>query len=278
MKHLSEFECSQIITKLKRLPSQVFNRGSATKLVIKLAVALLLCSLPYLGCASRPRGAPVPTALVGWWPGEGNANDRIGAHNGALLGEVAFVPGKVGQAFSLEGFNSYVNVPSSPALKPTGPFTVEAWVNYKGFTGPDGGTIVAKGEDVDDAIDWALVIGPAQKLRPHLNVAGDWVVFNCDSRLAPGVWYHVAMIYDGSSLSGYVNGLLDGTIAASGAVQATDYPLRIGAYAPVTGTHAKAYFAGQVDEVSLYNRALSANEIQAIYQAGSAGRDRRAHP
>jgi len=201
----------------------------------------------------------------------------VGAHNGALLGEVAFVPGKVGQAFSLEGFNSYVNIPSSPALKLTGPFTVEAWVSYKGFTGPDGGTIVAKGEDVDDAIDWALVIGPAQRLRPHLNVAGDWVVFNCETRLTPGVWYHVAMVYDGSSLRGYVDGLLDGMVAATGAVQATDYPLRIGAYAPINGTHAKAYLAGYVDEVSLYSRALSADEIQAIHQAGSAGKTKSPH-
>jgi hypothetical protein len=200
----------------------------------------------------------------------------MSAHNGTLQGEATFAPGKVGQAFSLKGINSYVNVPSSPALKPTGPFTVEGWVNYTGFTGPHGGTIVAKGEDVEDAIDWALVIGPAQKLRPHLNVDGNWNVFDCASTLAAGVWYHVAMVYDGSSLRGYVNGLLDGTAAASGTVQATDYPLRIGAYAPVNGTESKAYLAGRVDELSFYGQALPAAEIQAIYQAGSAGKGRRA--
>ena len=54
-----------------------------------------------------------------------------------------------------------------------------------------------------------------RKLRPLLNVGGRWTAFNCASTLATGVWYHVAMVYDGASLRGYVNGALDGTTAAS---------------------------------------------------------------
>ena len=165
-----------------------------------------------------------------------------------LQGGVSFAPGRVGQAFALNGSNSYINVASSPALKPTGPFSVEAWAYYEGFTSPVGATIVAKGQDTDVVPgDWALVIDATRKLRPLLNVGGSWVAFNCASTLATGVWYHVAMVYDGASLRGYVNGALDGTIAASGTVQATDYPLRIGAYAPVNGTHGKAYLQGRID-------------------------------
>jgi len=80
------------------------------------------------------------------------------------------------------------------------------------------------------------------------------------------------MVYDGASLRGYVNGVLDGTTAASGTVQATDYPLRIGAYAPVNGTASKSYFPGRIDELTFYSRALSASEIVAIYNAGHTGK------
>jgi hypothetical protein len=220
---------------------------------------------------TQPCDAP-PEGLVSWWRAEGDASDYAGTNNGILQGGVTFTPGRVGQAFGFNGTNSYVQVPSRSGLKPTGSFTVEAWVNYDTLFGANGGTIVAKGQDAEDVIDWALVMGPTQQLRPHLNVGVYWNVYNCASTLDTGVWYHVAMVYDGASLRGYVNGALDGTTAASGTVQATDYPLRIGAYAPVNGTASKAYLPGRIDELSLYNRALSASNVAAIYNAGSAGK------
>lgn len=232
----------------------IYNAGSAGK-----------CPSSQTNCVSPPSG------LVSWWAGEGNTLDYVGGNNGTLQGSVTFVPGQVGQAFGLNGTNAYVNIASSPALKPTGPFSVEGWANYDGFTG-NAGTIAAKGQDVENAIDWALVIDATQKLRPLLNVGGSWVAFNCASTLATGVWYHVAMVYDGSNLRGYVNGLQDGAVSASGTVQTTDYPFRIGAYAPINGIGSKAYLAGRVDEVSVYNRALTASEIHAIYSAGGGGK------
>ena len=68
---------------------------------------------------------PPPAGLVSWWRAEGDASDYAGTNSGIVQGAVTFVPGWVGQAFALNGSNSYINVPSSPALKPTGPFTVE---------------------------------------------------------------------------------------------------------------------------------------------------------
>jgi Concanavalin A-like lectin/glucanases superfamily/Pro-kumamolisin, activation domain/Reelin subrepeat B/Immunoglobulin domain/HYR domain/Viral BACON domain len=240
--------------------------------VVTNALGSVTSSNALLTVNAGPPCAPPPQGLVSWWRAEGDATDYAGVNNGTLQGAVTFAPGRVGQAFNLNGTNSYIQVPSSPALKPTGPFTVEGWVNYNGFTGPNGGGIITKGQDAEAAMDWTLVVGPARELRPGVMAGGYWVTYGCSSALATGVWYHVAMVYDGSSVRVYLNGLLDGSAGASGAVQASDYALRIGAYAPVNGTANKSYLLGRIDELSLYGRALSAAEIQAVYNAGSAGK------
>ena len=70
---------------------------------------------------------PPPAGIVGWWPGEGNANDIVGGDNGTLEGDTTFAPAEVGQGFRLDGTSGYVQIPDSVALKPTN-VTVEAWV------------------------------------------------------------------------------------------------------------------------------------------------------
>src|SRR5262249_12080197 len=86
--------------------------------------------------------------LVAWYPGEGNANNAIAGNNGALSGGIAFVPGKVGQAFSFNGLDSYVQVAASSAIE-TQTISVEAWVNSNSV-GRDS-YILAKGAQGDVA-------------------------------------------------------------------------------------------------------------------------------
>jgi Concanavalin A-like lectin/glucanases superfamily/Bacterial Ig domain/FG-GAP-like repeat/Regulator of chromosome condensation (RCC1) repeat/Immunoglobulin domain/IPT/TIG domain len=215
---------------------------------------------------------PPASALAAWWRAEGNGNDNVGGNDGSLQGGVSFQPGKVSQAFAFNGASTFVQVTSSPVLKPTGPFTLEGWVNYDQITGPNGGTIVMKGPDAEVPGDWALSISVVQKLRPHVNLDGNWIYFDCNTTLATGLWYHIAMVYDGTNITGFVNGTSDGTQAASGTVRASDDPLKIGTYAPANPPSTTSFFAGRIDEVSFYNRALSASEIQSIYNASSAGK------
>jgi hypothetical protein len=205
-----------------------------------------------------------PPGLVALWSGDGAANDSVGGNHGALHGGVSFASGKVGQAFNFNGIDSYVNVPSSPAIKMTGPFTIVAWINYLRTSGVGNNavSVVTKGIDAATTMDWGLGISPGQKLRPYAQIGADWIYFDCDTILNTGVWYHVAMVYNGTNIQGYVNGTLDGSKTVSGVLQATDYPLRIGTYASVL---APGFFPGEIDELAIYNRALSASEIQTIY-------------
>jgi len=91
-------------------------------------------SLPLLAATPGAFGATscltAPSSLAGWWPGDGNANDIAGANNGALQGgATATLAGEVGQAFNFDGTNSFVQIPDSPALRPTN-LTIEAWVRF----------------------------------------------------------------------------------------------------------------------------------------------------
>ena len=219
---------------------------------------------------SRATPAYPPLGMVGWWQAEGNETETVGWHDGLPRGGVTFATGKVGQAFQLDGSSGYVEVPSDDDLKFTGPFSIEAWINFSELRS-DNDCIVAKGVDADEPVDWALEVDNAGKLRVHAQLNGSWDVFSCSTTLSTNTWYHVAMVYDGSSLKGYVNGVLDGSQSASGAVHTSDDSMKIGAYAP-SDVSGPDFFPGKIDELTLYNRALSASELLAIYNASADGK------
>jgi hypothetical protein len=81
-----------------------------------------------------------------------------------------------------------------------------------------------------------------------------------------GIFTHVAFTWDGSNLQTYINGNLDNTIPTTiYAIGSNSFPIRI-------GNDAAVGFKGQIDETAIYNRALSASEIQSIFSAGSDGK------
>jgi hypothetical protein len=245
------------------------SRTLQSALIIVVAVLVLVGFgvggwLGYTKFKMFSQRGQLPSGLVALWSGEDNANDSLGKSEGQVLNQTGFAPGKVGKAFDFDGVGSYVNVPSNPAIKMTGPFTIMAWINYSRTSGnyQDSVMVVTKGIDAVTSMDWGLGISPAQKLRPHAQIGPDWIYFDCDTTLQTGVWYQVAMVYSGTNIQGFVNGTADGNKVVSGALLATDNPLRIGAYASV---YPPAFFSGKIDELALYNRALSAEEIQKIY-------------
>src|SRR4051812_476779 len=94
--------------------------------------SLLLTVLPGASATGAAFGtapsciAP-PAGLVGWWPGDGDANDRAGTSNGILRNGTGFAGGEVSQSFALNGSGN-VEVPNAPALNPINQLTIEAWI------------------------------------------------------------------------------------------------------------------------------------------------------
>lgn len=208
---------------------------------------------------------PIPANVISWWPAGGNAKDAItvSSNNGSWTGTSTYSSGKVGQGFEVSSGN-YIQVPNSSTLNPTNEISIEGWI--KASTGySDFQTIVMKG-DLSD-FSYALLLDPDNKIYAAID---PWYYVQSTNAITTNVWHHIAMTYQTNSeiLNVYVDGQLDeaGWIANSSHIITS--PLLIGydgfGYYP---------FIGQIDELALYNRALSASEIQAIYNAGVAGKN-----
>jgi hypothetical protein len=200
------------------------------------------------------------------------ANDSSGnANNGTIAGatRVAGQPG-FGGALSFDGVASIVNVAHSASLALTTGMTLEAWVNPSANAGvaPNAGwrTVILK-ERGADGLAYALYgnDGDMNPSRPagYVHNGADGGT-DKEATAAPalpiGVWSHVAVTFDSASIRLYVNGVLRNTLAAPGAIGASASPLRIGGN-NVFSAPGTEFFAGLIDEVRVYNRALGAAEI-----------------
>jgi hypothetical protein len=187
---------------------------------------------------------------------------------------VTFTNGMVGQAFSFNGESNYVSIPNSPSLNIcVSSITVETWIKLNHLTADwNWEGIVTKGNT-----SWRLQATAGAKTVNFAasGASPEWVTGSRD--VHDGQWHHVAGVYDGTNMSLYVDGTLDVSQPATGLISQNSSPLCIGAnaqaYVPSCGCNQPGYFFdGLIDEVSIYNRALTALEIQAIYAAGSAGK------
>ncbi len=220
--------------------------------------------------------SPAPSGLVDWWPGEGNANDIVGTNNGTLVGGVSYAAGEVGQAFSFDGTSGYVAIPDSPSLDSLiTNITIELWMK-SGQTNAnsDWKGIVTKG----NSTAWQLKAeSGAKTLNWCFGTSVNSYQLTGTRNVNDEQWHHVAATYDGTNMFIYVDGTLDASQAATGLIVPNSDLVCIGAnskaYVPSCGCQEPGYFFnGLIDEVSIYNRALTASEIQAIYAAGSAGK------
>lgn len=217
---------------------------------------------------------PFSDGLVAYYPFNGNANDESGNGNngtvhGALLAADRF--GSANSTFRFDGTSAYIEVPSSTTLTFAQQITVSAWMRTDHFLpsqadgGGSGYCLVTKGRDIEGKDDWAcLVDGNAQRFA--LSVANGWVYWNATTPLSASVWQQVIYSFDGSKMRTFLNGQISGQQPAPGTFDISAGSVRIGAYAPVNGVQSKAFFRGELDDVRIYNRALTEQEIKDLYR------------
>lgn len=219
-----------------------------------------------------------PDGMVANWRGEGNANDSFGGNNGILVNGATFAPGMVGQGFSLDGINSYVLIPNSAALSLTNEITIEFWYKDTGSSAATHGLISKSLTTGAQLVNYGVAedLGPQNIITSYFNEPSTWYEFSQHSPPpVAGLFHHLAVTFrqlsDGSNveIDNYVDGQMEFSSVLKGnlARTANSAPVVIGAWDPT-----QAYFKGIMDEVSIYRRALTATEIQAIYLAGSAGK------
>ena len=206
-----------------------------------------------------------PAGIVAWWPGDGNADDIVGGNNGAPMNGATFAAGLVGPAFALDGLDDHELVPNSPSLATSGEFTIDFWFNPSVSLTPLSSTspgFLSKGSansiDLSNNDGRLEVRGPVP--RPS-STTSTWLA---------GTWYHIAVTFDTTNYRIYVNGLLEGSVPSTYSILDNGNDVAIGTIPGFPPSNVS--FGGLIDEMSLYNRALTASEVQAIFNAGSAGK------
>ena len=231
----------------------------------------------FTGLGPNTVPAALPSGCVAWWRGEDNFLDSVGTHHGTGKNGAAFASGKVGQSMSFDGTDDSIEVPSSGELNLVSGqgWTMEGWVNPE----TSNQFIAHKGSQLSgQAPYWGVYVSDGL-LRFEVCPGSGWDTLISSAGMVTGQWQHFAVVADkmGGPISGY-HLYLDGTDAgvsfshdgtSSGTVNVTE-PLRIGVVNN-SGTMG-AYAKGQMDELAIYNRALSPTEIAAIHAAGSAGK------
>jgi hypothetical protein len=209
------------------------------------------------------------SGLVGWWKfDEGSgpvAHDSSGKGNdGTLNGPVKWTEdGKIGGALAFTGPYNFVLVPNAPSLNPTNAITIAAWINPS-WTGNN--RILQKSTEGSDN-QYRLLKEGGNNIRFHIPPAPN---FEVTGKLPPnGEWTHLAATYDGSMIRVYFNGTVVGQTAFSGKMDVSDGPLFIGS--KWSQAPAGDEYNGIMDDVRIYNRALSASELQVL------GGDPKAH-
>ena len=203
---------------------------------------------------ARPEGL---VAAYGFEEGGGTRTADVSGHgnNGTLAGTGWTTAGRFGDALTFNGTTSMVSVPDSASLGLAPGMTLEAWVRPTAA----GGARTVVGKERTGGLAFGL-FGSTAGGAP----AGDGYLGGAERTVAGtgplplSAWSHLAVTYDGGALRLYVNGALVRSAAATGALPTGSGPLRFGA-----DTVAGRHFAGQIDEVRIYDRALSAAEIGA---------------
>ncbi|HTH47537.1 MAG TPA: LamG-like jellyroll fold domain-containing protein [Candidatus Limnocylindria bacterium] len=208
----------------------------------------------------------VPKDAVGWWRAERNNLDYFGNGTTNVPGGATFLPGYVGQAFSFDGTAAGVIVGNPKAFQLQN-LTIESWIRRSDPVLVSGnspaGTFFAGGAD-----SYSLVIEPGGLLSfSQIGVSK----VSSTIGITDTNWHHVAVTKDGGVVAFYVDGAGAGTNSYN-PVFTFNAPFAIGSFgAPYQGSSYS--FLGLIDELSLYGRALSADEIAAIYQAGASGKN-----
>jgi hypothetical protein len=204
--------------------------------------------------------------MVAWWRldqvTDGITGDSSGnGFAGKLVGDARIIADpERGNVLSLEG-PGYVDCGSDVAFDITGPITIAAWISVRVFdTGHQ--TVVTKGDSA-----WRL----------HRDYGKNGISFACSGLSVLGYtwsalpgrksvndarWHHLVSVYDGTEMYLYVDAELDASSIATGNIKTNDMPVFIGANSEAAGRDWK----GLIDDVRIYNYALSETEIRSLYE------------
>jgi len=246
------------------------------------AVSMTLGML--IGVFAMTARADLANGLVSAWLFEEaagqKAGDSVGSNDGTLEGGAKRVNGKVGKALEFNGADAFVEIPDDETLQIPDAITVAAWVKPTEDNTNNNMAICWKGHHIAFGPDYSWRIATRTttgltwgRCSEAGGPEGYWFTFNV---VQPNTWHHLALVVDGvTTMKSYVDGEdITGVSGETGMEVVGPYkvyegePVEIGAGAGWDGSDNKGYFSGIIDEVLIYDRALTEAELQEL--AGGA--------
>lgn len=221
----------------------------------------LLMIIVILAIAAQSARADITTGLIARYTFDGNANDVSGNNNhGTLVGGITLTTDRFGaanRAYSFNGSNSYISVPASASLNsPTTGCTQAAWVYLYGtsLVGSGFNPLLMKSLTTENGFMYRMIANP-----DYIGAAfNTWNTAMSAAQATPlNQWHHVATVFNGSTVRYFYDGAFIGTQPMVMTITADNRPLTIGADTPGVFE----IFNGKIDDVCIYNRALSDADI-----------------
>jgi glucose/arabinose dehydrogenase/fibronectin type 3 domain-containing protein len=213
-----------------------------------------------IASVTTPTAPPLPSGLIAGYTfdaGSGTTvTDISGNGNTGTITGATWTAGRYGGGLSFDGAGAVVRIPSAPSLNPGAAMTLAAWIQPAALQSgwrtimqreTDAYFLNASNNGGNNFPSGGATTGTATK------------VVRAAAAAPVAAWTHVALTFDGAALRLYVNGVQVATSSAGGTVQSSSSPLWIGGNSPYG-----EYFRGVIDEAQVYNRALSATEVQNV--------------
>ncbi len=248
-----------------------------------IVVLILVQVFIFLSCKGQyyksQKGCVEPdSSIIAWWTMDEDTSllihDIIGQYNGVMVNEATHLIGMVGNAVEFDGINDYIAIPDNDIWAfGNKDFTIELWANFNTNSGgsmwhPED-VLISHNDGSGSQRKWWFGVGSIG-LHFHINAPEIGPKFFPVASFTPeiGRWYHLAVTRANETYTLFIDGIEVASEINNDSIANPSSPLVIGqANEPFGG-----YFDGYIDEVSIYNSALSEEEILAIYQSDSDGK------
>jgi hypothetical protein len=241
---------------------------------------LLMATICSLNAIAQTIPSYIPTSgLVGWWPFNGNANDESGSgNNGTVNGSTLTTDrfGNTNKSYSFDGVNDFIEIAYNNSLNnSTG--SVSAWIKTNGLLSNNQMLIYGQGQGrpticVNSSNNHKARLQWHQQLS---GIANGWAMVTSLSNIDNSQWVNIVGVYDTIMLKIYINGVLESNYIASYTQwNCSLYNYHIGGFNATSiscggSLGISQVFNGQIDDIGVWNRALTDCEIKKLYNSGS---------
>ncbi len=229
-------------------------------------VTNLYNSFIYIPCSSPPFPSNLATGLVGYWPFCGNAEDQSGNSNNGIVNGANLTTDRFGNdnsAYQFDGTSAEILVNDTPSLQTPNAVTLNAWVKFN-----QGGTLaprlISKGWN-PNGIEVHATSDTLHSISFGGTYNGTGYGPTSFTNCTIGQWYMITAVDDGNTKVIYVNGQPEDSLNHQyGAIPINSFPLVFGKNSQTNSD----YLSGSLDDIGMWNRALSQNEISQLYNTG----------